>query len=841
MESTRGGTSSGGGTVKRLRRRVRRVRRRAWERREQRYYRRHSAEVGASLRHSHLRQLNAPRHAASHQRHAPSAPSQARRSTASAPRPERWLTVAVVTLAAAGGAVAGCHPTGTPTVDPIEAAVFAAGFTLLVSRADPHLWPVVGITAVLLARGWLMGPAALTLAVALVGLLVERVRPWAGTIVGALGIQLVLRWPAHLLHGFTAAVATALVVLGAASAWQRSSRRTRRRAAITVGGVVALGALCSLTLVVAALLVRAEALRGETAARNALSDAGNGSSATIVADLATAAKDTTDAARAIDSWATAGARVVPVVAQQERFLAGALRAASSAAAVGRREASAINPKLGSQPGKIDLARLEALATPMRILDHQLHATDTRLADADSPWLVGPLQDRAASFRRQVSQATHNADLGVQATRVVPGMLGADGTRHYLIAFMTPSESRGYDGLIGSYGLLTAENGHLSLTDSGNITNVQDALPQGGAQVTGVPDYLTRYGAFDPGTQPEDVMYSPDLPTDAKVFAQVYEQSMGGPVDGVLAVDPYGLAALLHFTGPVQVPGLPFPLTEANAARVLLTDEYTRFDAGLTNGDVLRRDFLESALHAAFGALVNGSLPAPKELSAVLAPVAEAGRISFWSFHPHEQPFLGQVGVDGSFPTSHGGDLLAVTAQNTGNNKIDAYLHTAITDRIAFDPGTGAEHSVVQIALRNDAPASGLPPVIIANPGDPGLAPGINETWLTVYSPLSFDRVTVNGVPSTMSATRELGVWAYSTYVDVAPGASVTVRVGLLGTVVNRSTLRMSVRLQPSANPERARIVVTPSGPWTLAASNDPAGWELGPSMRQTQVFHFVRR
>ena len=74
MESTGRGAPSGRRTVRRLRRRIRRVRRKAWERREQRYYRRHSAEVGASLRHSHLRQLNAPRHSASHQRHEPSAP-----------------------------------------------------------------------------------------------------------------------------------------------------------------------------------------------------------------------------------------------------------------------------------------------------------------------------------------------------------------------------------------------------------------------------------------------------------------------------------------------------------------------------------------------------------------------------------------------------------------------------------------------------------------------------------------------------------------------------------------------------------------------------------------------
>ena len=144
-------------------------------------------------------------------------------------------------------------------------------------------------------------------------------------------------------------------------------------------------------------------------------------------------------------------------------------------------------------------------------------------------------------------------------------------------------------------------------------------------------------------------------------------------------------------------------------------------------------------------------------------------------------------------------------------------------------------------MTNDAPASGLPPVVIDSPGDPGLAPGTNETWLTVYSPLSFDQVTVDGTPGTMSATRELGVWAYSTYVEVAPGTSVTVRVGLLGTVVAGSTLRMSVRLQPSANPERAHVVVTPCGPWNLAASNDPARWDLGPAMRQTKVFRFVAK
>jgi hypothetical protein len=586
-------------------------------------------------------------------------------------------------------------------------------------------------------------------------------------------------------------------------------------------------------------MTRTQVLEGQAAARTALADAGSANASSVAADLGTAATDTHKAAGGLGSWITAGARAVPVLAQQERFLVGTLQAASDTAAIGRSEATAIDFRPGDQPGQVDLARLQAVAAPIGIFDRQLHTTDRQLAVLDSPWLVAPLEDRARSYRRQLTQATRSADLGVQAARVLPGMLGADGVRHYLIAFMTPSESRGYDGLIASYGLLTAEGGHLSLTASGSIVDVENALPPAGAQLNGVPDYLARYGAFDPNQFPQDLTYSPDLPTVADVYAQAYAQSGGGPVDGVLAIDPYGLAALLRFAGPIDVPGLPYALTPANAASVLLTKEYSTFDTGQASQDLVRHAILQTALKQAFHALVAKRLPAPKELSAALDPAAVAGRLSFWSFHQGEQSFLRQLGVDGSFPEANGEDLLAVTTQNTGNNKIDAYLHTSIADQVSFNPGTGAERSAVRVTLTNDAPATGLPAEVIDSPADPGLAPGTNETWLTVYSPLSFDQVTVDGAPGTMSATRELGVWAYSTNVSVAPGASVTVRVGLTGAVAAGSTLRLSVRLQPSANPERAKVVVTPAGPWTLAATSDPADWTLGPAMRQEGIFRFV--
>jgi len=251
------------------------------------------------------------------------------------------------------------------------------------------------------------------------------------------------------------------------------------------------------------------------------------------------------------------------------------------------------------------------------------------------------------------------------------------------------------------------------------------------------------------------------------------------------------------------------------------------------------DFLQNALHVAFDTLVNGSLPAPKTLAAVLDPVVVQGRISFWSFHKDEQPLLRRLGLDGSFPSADGGDLLALTTQNAGNNKIDAYLHTSMEDQVTFNPSSGLVRSVVTVHLKNDAPRTGLPPIILDSPAAPNLPVGTNRTWVTLYSPLAATRVLVNGRPGSISSGAELGVRAYSLYVDIPPGATVQVKVWLTGVVDPRPVLPISVRLQPSANPEDVTLEVTPAGPWRVVGENGSARWLLSSAMRQRRVFTFT--
>ena len=81
--------------------------------------------------------------------------------------------------------------------------------------------------------------------------------------------------------------------------------------------------------------------------------------------------------------------------------------------------------------------------------------------------------------------------------------------------------------------------------------------------------------------------------------------------------------------------------------------------------------------------------------------------------------------------------------------------------------------------------------------------------------------------------------AYSTYVDVPPDATVTLRVDLAGRVASRDAFAMSVRVQPAANPERYVLEVTPAGAWRSATTDGSVRWNLSGAMRQRRVFRFV--
>jgi hypothetical protein len=550
--------------------------------------------------------------------------------------------------------------------------------------------------------------------------------------------------------------------------------------------------------------------------------------------MATADFDAAD--RRLGSWWTLGARVVPLEAQQRQgVVVGTQVARDVSAAAGEQAAHIDFSQLHYQAGQIDLARVRALQGPLTTIDSQLTSGLHRLARVRSPWLLEPLESRLTRLDTQVAKAQSSASLATAAVTAAPSLLGGEGTRHYFVALVDPSESRGLGGLIVSYGELTATDGRVVLGHFGDISALNSELEaHGGGHLSGPPSYIARYGT-NPVHYLQNVTYSPDLPTVAAVMSGLYGEAGNGTIDGMLVLDPRALASLLSFTGGVQAPGLG-QLTSANAAAILEKGQYATFPSASLQ--TVRRAALTQAMQEAFKSLSSGTLPGPRTLADTLSPDVHMGDLLFWSIHPSDQTLLDRTGLAGRFPSPAGGDLLAVVSDNSAANKIDAYLQRTISDQVDYDPATGRVSSTVRITLHNGAPASGLSSEVIGSYAGSGLRPGTNRVWLSVYSPLQLTGASQGSQALAMNSVPELGVHTYSAFVTVAAGATETVTVQLHGQIHTGSTYRLSLYQQPMVLADRfsAQVSSARAG-WTAVG---PPGWTPGPHAYPVRNFRFLK-
>lgn len=758
---------------------------------------------------------------------APRAPGAGRRAGRSRSRrtstAERFGIYATAAIAGVVALVSPAEPVAVGVASALIKAAFAAGITLAASRARRWTWLVMGGLAVVGSTQplWL-GFAAAGVVVALAATFLDR-RRLPGAVSAALTIQALLHLPDHEVGAGTAALVLVAVAPVLISAYLVSPRRVRRRihrvVLVAVGVLVLAGGLLALT----SLLAYSSATRAAAKAKDGLEAVRNGNTA----DAAKLLGDSSTLFEQAHSYFAAPwakpLLVVPVVSQQaqalETMTAEGARVSERAAVTARQ---VDYEGLKYQDGKIDLDRVRAAREPLARTADDLAAATAALDAVRSPWLVAPVAAKIDEFDRELRKVQPAAATAASAAREAPAVLGGDGPRRYFVAFTTPAEERGLGGFMGSWAILTADNGEVEMTLSGRASDLNTA--GGTRDLTGPDDYLQRYQRFRPQDFIQDVTFSPDLPTVAEVVRQLYPQRTGpnvdgGPIDGVLVVDPYGLAALLELTGPVRVEGLDEPLTSKNAVDVLLRRQYLDF---ATNAE--RRDALDAAGRSTFEKLVSGSLPAPGKVADTLGPAVTDKHIMFRTFADSENDLFRRVGADGAFPRPDGQDLLAIRTQNKGNNKADIFLKRKIEYRPVYDPATGALEAKVRVTLTNESPTSGLPEAFLGS-NDQGLPPGTNQMFFSIYSPLGLRKGSIDGQEQGFELQKELGWSVYSRYLTIPPGGSTEVVLDLFGSV-DAVTYRLDMSAQPMANPDQVLVELTPSPGWavTTATATERGGF-----------------
>ena len=130
--------------------------------------------------------------------------------------------------------------------------------------------------------------------------------------------------------------------------------------------------------------------------------------------------------------------------------------------------------------------------------------------------------------------------------MAPRLLGADEPVSYLVLFTNPVEARQLGGAVFDHVELLVEDGQLGIADFGG----------------------------DPGdTTFADLAMTADFPRVGADARDAYAGTTGRSVDGVIALDPQVLAALLWYAGPIQLTTFDQQLDPYNAAQFLLHDQY----------------------------------------------------------------------------------------------------------------------------------------------------------------------------------------------------------------------------------------------------------------------------
>jgi hypothetical protein len=630
------------------------------------------------------------------------------------------LVLFIAVVAGALAALGGAAPTGQRPIDVVMVGTAVAVTTWLAASAPRWLTAWAALAAGVLTTsilGTVVGFVALALALLpFSSPLLDRFdRHVVNASLAGIALNLAARSQLEVFLGASAVVAIAIglaLVLGS----DALRNKRQRRVLLSVTGailVVAVAAVAAFGLTARSSID--DLSEGNDRAREGLRLLGDGEIAAARSAFVQSADLFDRAEDRLGSPAGIAAGAVPVVAQHRHAaLTLSTEAADALALIDRELASVDIDSLRVVDGRVDIEEVRALRPPLAAIQDRIEQLDRSVEQVGNQWLVPAVETRLERLRSDIDEQRQRGEDTIELVTLAPQMLGADGPRTYYIAFTTPSEARGLGGFTGNYAELSVVDGRLELTDFGRSDSLDKAVPPGTRRLDGPEEWLRQYGpiGFDSwpggtvGTDPfKSVTVSPVMESTGAVIAQLYPQSGGTEIDGVIAMDVQVLARLLEFTGPIELEEAGRSIDQFNATEFLLNEQYQFTDIDE------RTDLIEDASRRVVDELLTGALPPPLDLVAALGPLVEEGRLLAWMVDPDEQAMVERAGLAGTLPHADSvpvDDAVAVVYNNVIGNKIDYYLESSVSysGQVDLDEGTATTELVV--TLTNNAPADGQP-------------------------------------------------------------------------------------------------------------------------------------
>jgi hypothetical protein len=503
----------------------------------------------------------------------------------------------------------------------------------------------------------------------------------------------------------------------------------RRRARVILVVVVVVGAW----IIAAGVLLATAATRlqdGRDAATSAVDriEPSTLLSSDVAEPLWDAAADFESAHDKLSHPILAPIKVLPVLGRQLRSVDASADTAADVSRVAatalRRTRAATSTPVTDGPSRLALVDELRLA----VLEARAGMADLDLGPDEA--LIGPVRTVHRDLEERVDDARDALDRAQDALGATKALLG--GPSRYLVVAANNAEMRAGSGMWLSAGILTVENGRLSLGDM--APTYRAGRPPDGSVTIADVDLRNNWGWMKPEEEWRSLMASPRFTASAALAAQMWSASGHGEVDGVLMVDALGLGELVRATGPVSLDGRSYGRDAI--VRELLHDQYVRYDSA---GQAERQEAMADVAGSVFRKLDAGGWK-PDELAGRLTDAVRGRHLLIWAADAAIQEGWAGARASGELQ----GNSLAVSFLNRSGTKLDWFLESSATLTTTRD----GDETVVTATVTYTNTVGPDEPVYVAGPY-PGAetVAGEYKGVIAVNVPGFARDITLEGVPT----------------------------------------------------------------------------------------------
>jgi hypothetical protein len=319
---------------------------------------------------------------------------------------------------------------------------------------------------------------------------------------------------------------------------------------------------------------------------------------------------------------------------------------------------------------------------------------------------------------------------------------------------------------------------------------------------------------------------PDFAVTAQEMQRAWVANGEKPVDGVIALDPVALSAVLRTIGPVQTASYG-KITGDNLVRKLLVDAYGDFGSDQD----ARHELNDALMTSVFERLSSG-----KDAFAVARALASTSGGGHFRIHVDEaslQSAVDSAGLAGRLPAADAGDVLAVFSQNQNSSKVDIFQQRDLTHDVVLSSDGSAEVTTTA-TFAYDVPATAR-----TSKDRVGYLTRWSYNWYYAYLPVgaelegydspSKDRADAPVDPHVYADLNGWRLVRVGRWTQAGSATTVTLTYRFpAGTFTRTGELVYRLRTVPQPTVRDPKVAITISGPGTATVTSSmSSAWTAG--------------